>query len=148
MEVKSIFTTVGKLSAAVVAALMIVSATHHLRNSYYFFASVLSYNSSNVASSQVVAMFLPSLQLVVGGFIFANVFVSSALAISAILFSTYTMLQLHAMIAGMEIKCGCFGAAYDHDYISVRSIALPLSGLIACAIALATENRRSRDLSV
>jgi len=114
------------------AALFLRSGTGHLSNSYYFLSAVHRYELLGPASAQIVAAVIPFAELTVSVCLLSRVFVSGALLVSSALLSIFAFAQISALVRGLSISCGCFGAA-DDAAVGVASIAM-VAGLLLAAI--------------
>jgi len=120
-----------------IAAIFARSAVIHVRNPYYFLGSVLQYRLCDATTGQAVAMSLPFLQLVIASCLVLRIWVNAALSITVCLAGLFATVQASALVRDLNIGCGCFGAAGEHE-IGWRSIlgvvALGVVGGLALGI--------------
>ena len=109
------------------------SGLAHITNSYFFLSSVYSYEIVGPSFGLFAAIILPSLQLTLAVSLIIRRFVGGALLLSSVLLTIFALAQVWAFIGGMNIGCGCFGAA-DHNPIGSESLTMT-SSLWACAVS-------------
>lgn len=95
------------------AGLLVRSAVAHLNNPYFFLSTVLRYQLTGPLVGQAVAVLLPFLQLTIAACLVLRVWVGSALAWTVGLSLLFLFAQGSALVRGLKIGCGCFGAAGD-----------------------------------
>ena len=123
----------GELAAGIVLALFwLRSALAHVTNPYYFLSSVYSYEIVGPSLGVTAAMTLPALQLVLAASLLARRFVGGALLISSLLLCVFVAVQASALARGLNIACGCFGAA-GRQPLGGESLATT-SLLLVCAL--------------
>lgn len=122
----------GLATAVVLAYYWLKSGLAHLSNPYSFLSSIYAYELVNPWLGWVAAMALPSLQLVLAPCLVLRRFVGGAMLVSAALLGVFTLAQASALARGLQIGCGCFGAA-EHQAIDGRSLALA-SSLLFCSL--------------
>lgn len=74
-----------------------------------FFSAIMNYQIFGEYLSNIIALFLPWLELYVGVLIIFNIFLRENLSIYIVLLIVFNFLVLSAMIRGLNIDCGCFG---------------------------------------
>ncbi len=136
------------LAGIVLAFFWLRSGLAHITNSYYFLSSVYSYEIAGPILGVVVAMVVPSLQLILAAALVTRRFVGGALLLSSGLLAIFAAAQVSALARGLRIGCGCFGAA-ERQTIGGESLATT-SLLLTCAVAalvcwLFDRNARSRE---
>lgn len=99
------------LSGIVVALFWLRSGLAHITNPYYFLSSIYSYEIVGPAVGVVASVGLPALQLILAAALVSRRFVGGALLLSSVLLGSFTAAQATALGRGLEINCGCFGAA-------------------------------------
>jgi len=105
----------------------------HITNSYYFLSSIYSYEIVGPVLGVIAAMGLPALQLILAAGLVTRRFVGGALFLSAALLTVFAAAQVSALVRGLEIGCGCFGAA-ERQPIGGESLATT-SLLLICALS-------------
>jgi|GEM_PF-3287410 len=94
-----------------VAAVLFWSGVEHLKNPFAFLSSVIRYQLLTGLPASVVAAFLPVFQTLLAGMIVLGVARRMTSLCAAVLLTLFTAVQLSALLRGLEIGCGCFGAA-------------------------------------
>lgn len=122
----------GLAVALVLAYYWLKSGLAHLANPNNFLSSIYAYELVNPWLGWVAAMALPSLQLVLASCLVFRRFVGGAMLVGAALLGVFTLAQASALARGLQIGCGCFGAA-EHQAIDGRSLALA-SSLLFCSL--------------
>ena len=74
-----------------------------------FFTAIMNYQIFGEFFSNLIALFLPWIELFVGVLIVFNVYLKENLAIYSLLLILFNLLVFSAMIRGLNIDCGCFG---------------------------------------
>jgi len=132
------FKTLRAISIVALAACVIVmflrSALAHIANPYYFLSAINSYRLVPPYAGLAVAMGVPYLQLAVVACLVTRQFVPAAFAVSAILFLAFWLAQVSAMLRGLEIDCGCFGA----QSVAVGAGTVSAVGVLAIGSAIAS----------
>jgi Methylamine utilisation protein MauE len=82
-----------------------------MSNPYHFLSSVYSYELVGPGLGRFCAMVLPPLQLVLAVCFVVRRFVGGAFLVSSMLLAIFTVAQVSVLARGLEIGCGCFGAA-------------------------------------
>lgn len=114
-----------------VAAILFWSGVEHLRNPFAFLSSILKYKLLTERPATFVASVLPVFQTLLAGMMFLGVARRFTSFCAAGLLSLFTLVQASALARGLEIGCGCFGAA------SNAPITLYSVGRVATLAALA-----------
>ena len=105
-----------------IAGVLFWSGSEHLKNSFAFLSSVLRYRLVSGQLAVIVATTLPVFQTVLAGAIVLDIDRRRSVICAASLLSFFAIVQLSALIRGLEIGCGCFGASSDAP-VSMFSIA-------------------------
>lgn len=114
-------------------AALLVGSIPHLNNPYLFLSSVYAYDLFDVRVGQFVAMFLPTLELVVAITLIAQIWSDAAHLICFALLSCFVTIQSAAYIRGLGISCGCFGPCNETP-IGVISLSVPAGLLVLSAV--------------
>ncbi|MHC4737304.1 MAG: MauE/DoxX family redox-associated membrane protein [Planctomycetota bacterium] len=100
--------------------LFIYGGLYKIRQPYDFLSSVYSYELVGPKTGVLVAVILPWLELLVGVCLVGGVFISGALLFTAGMASLFTYTLSSALLSGLNISCGCFGATDQPiNYLSV-----------------------------
>ena len=116
------------------AALLLAGGLSHWRNPYYFLGSVYAYELAGPGICQVVAMMLPSLELLVAAFLITGVWLDAAHAVTMVMFAGFTFVQGNAFFRGLDISCGCFGPC-NQSRVDLRSL-LMISALLLISVVI------------
>jgi hypothetical protein len=94
-------------------AVLLVSGIPHWSNPYYFLGSVFGYSLVDPGVGQVVAMVLPTLQLILAVCLIGRICLDAAHLIVTVMFGCFVTVQGLAYFRGLEISCGCFGPCQE-----------------------------------
>ena len=97
-----------------------------------FAMSIDSYQLLPLAVVEAVARTLPWIELAIGLFLIAGIFLRSAAMATALLLAVFFGLMVRAYAKGMQINCGCFGAG---EVISWKTL-LRDGSMLAASVAL------------
>jgi hypothetical protein len=97
------------------------SAVEHLKNPFFFLSSVLKYKLLDAEIAKIVALFLPTVQLLLAASLVLGIQKRLSIGAVAVLLSLFTFVQATALARGLTIGCGCFGAGHD-DPITLFSV--------------------------
>lgn len=120
------------LASLILAWFWLRGGLAHVTNSYYFLSSIYSYEIVGPRLGVAAAMALPSLQLTLAAGLVSRRFVGGSLLISALLLTVFASAQVSALARGLEIGCGCFGAA-ERQVVGGDGLART-SLLLACSL--------------
>jgi hypothetical protein len=104
------------------ALLLFWSGSEHLKNPFAFLVSILRYRLIQGDAATLVASILPVIQTVLAGMLALGVTRRVTLFSAATLMSLFACVQLSAVLRGLEIGCGCFGAGSDTP-VTIWSVA-------------------------
>lgn len=142
------------LAGILLAWFWVRSGLPHITNCYYFLSSIYSYEIVGPALGAVAAMGFPALQLVLAVGLVTRRFVGGAFFLSSLLLTTFAAAQASALVRGLEIGCGCFGAT-ERQSIGSGSLATTflllicsLSGSICWFLGQSPRFTRSKALGV
>ncbi len=135
-----------RLVALALALLLLRSAFAHLGNPYHFLSTVYSYQLVRIEAGKWVALVLPYLQMVVAVCLLARWWPKQSYLLAFVLFAAFVVAQAMALRQGLEISCGCFGAA---ESLQVGWATLTVASSAAAASLLgwlltAVRDRKSR----
>jgi len=99
-----------------------------------FAMAIDSYGLLPLKWVELVARTLPWLEVAIGVFLIAGIFLRSAAVATTLLLAVFFSLMVRAYAKGMQINCGCFGAG---EVISWKTL-LRDGSLLAAAVALAS----------
>jgi len=112
---------------------LIVSGLIHLAGPYFFLEAVLQYQLVRGLPAQLVAMTVMVSSVVLGtAIVFYSRLGPISLGLSALLFLIFAVAQLSAVMRGLNIACGCFGAT-NHQ-IGWMSIGLSVSLFVTASV--------------
>jgi hypothetical protein len=120
---------------------LLISGIPHWANPYYFLGSVFGYNLFDPGLGQVVAMVLPTLQLILAVCLITRIWLDAAHLIVMAMFGSFAVVQSLAYFRGLDISCGCFGPCQQTP-ISATSL-LFVFGLFLLSVARNLLRRRS-----
>lgn len=74
-----------------------------------FFEAVMNYKIFGEFISQIIAVVIPWLELIIGLLIIFEVYIKENLLLYLVLLLSFNILIASAIIRGLNINCGCFG---------------------------------------
>ncbi|HUK15929.1 MAG TPA: MauE/DoxX family redox-associated membrane protein [Bryobacteraceae bacterium] len=99
-----------------------------------FAMAIDSYGLLPLKWVELVARTLPWIEVAIGVFLIAGIFLRSAAVATTLLLAVFFSLMVRAYAKGMQINCGCFGAG---EVISWKTL-LRDGSMLAAAVALAS----------
>ena len=112
---------------------LLSSGIPHLRNSYYFLGSIFAYDLLGPGVGQLLAMVLPTLQVVLAVCLITRTWCDAAHLIVMPMFCCFAVVQSLAYHRGLDISCGCFGPCHQTQ-VGLGSV-LMVSGLFVLSAA-------------
>ncbi|RMD48370.1 MAG: hypothetical protein D6830_07000 [Ignavibacteria bacterium] len=94
-----------------------------------FALSIENYRIIPLFAVNIIAIYLPWLELIIGILLIFNVNVKENSFLSTALLSLFTLMVLQAVIRGLNIECGCFGT---HDGQKVGLLKISENILLIC----------------
>jgi hypothetical protein len=76
-----------------------------------FAVAIYNYQLLPDAAINLIALYLPWLEVFLAAGLFAGIYVRGASLLSALLFLTFAVALTVNLVRGLDISCGCFGAA-------------------------------------
>jgi putative oxidoreductase len=90
----------------------IIAGTDKIAQPEVFAISIDAYKLLPAFSVNVFALVVPWVELISGIFLLAGVFLRGSSLMVVSLLSVFTVAVLAALLRGLQIDCGCFGAQY------------------------------------
>ena len=118
-----------------VGAMFIISGLHKIRLPFQFLSDIYHYEIVGPRLSLLIALLLPWAELIVGICLLGGIFISAAFLVSACLGLVFSTAIAYAMIRGLNISCGCFGAGSAPQVGAstlIRSVTICIVSLLAC----------------
>ena len=100
-----------RLIALSLAVMLLRSSCAHWGNLYYYLDTIFGYRMGGLELGVLAAMVLPFMQMTVAGFLILRCWVKEAYGMLMGLLVIYSVAQGAAIYRGLDIACGCFGAA-------------------------------------
>lgn len=139
-RIRSLYVSVVRCS---LGPILMWSAVQHMKNPYYFLASVLKYQIVADEAARIVVTILPTIEVIVGIFLLANLAPRLSLGVCSVLFLIFTIVQASALARGLQISCGCFGPVYSQE-ITLLSLGMIFLLMVLASLAfLATRSTAS-----
>lgn len=91
--------------------IFILSSIPKIKQPYDFLASVYNFELVGPKLGMMVAMTLPWLELFAGICLIGGIFVSGAFLVCSAMGAMFVYVIISALVQGLEISCGCFGAS-------------------------------------
>ncbi|MGE5608881.1 MAG: MauE/DoxX family redox-associated membrane protein [Bacillota bacterium] len=130
LRVVPFLTTVLRLGLGI---MLLYSGLVKARHPYQFLSNVYDYELVGPEVGKVVAIGLPSLELLIGGCLIGGIYVPGALMGSMLLGAMFTFATASSLYRGLSIACGCFGASVDvvTGFTVARAGGVCLASLLA-----------------
>lgn len=121
----------------VLGAIFIYAAWMKLREPWGLFAMAIdSYQVLPAWAVELAARVLPWFELLLGVLLIAGVWRGATTAAASALLTVFFGLMIRAMLKGMQIDCGCFGAGERLSWVTLlRDGALLASSVFVTAMA-------------
>ncbi len=100
------------LSRVVLGTVFIVAAIDKIANPDFFAESIVAYKLLPYAIVNMFALIVPWAELLCGVFLIGGVFMRSSSLLLSLLLVMFLLAIMTAILRGLEIDCGCFGAAH------------------------------------
>lgn len=117
----------------------------HLRDYHFLFSfGVNSYQMLSFSNALLLARILPPLEIAIGILLIAGVGLRLAGPITIALLVMFMIALTHALLAGTDIKCGCFGndSATPGRELLMDSVLLPITVALTVAAFRSARARR------
>jgi uncharacterized membrane protein len=111
---RQILRTARFLLRLAIAALFLFAAITKLVDPSSFAQQIANYQLTPWPATAVLSVFLPALELCVGGCLLLGRWENGALAWVAILLIIFSGALLSAIVRGLSIDCGCFGRSIEN----------------------------------
>lgn len=85
-----------------------------------FFKEIANYRIFPNLLSQIFAIFLPWVELIIGIFLIFGIRLRSTSFFSSVLLLTFTILVISAWVRGLNINCGCF--SHHIEYVGLGKV--------------------------
>ena len=119
-------------SRFVLGIVFIVASIEKIAVPEIFAANIQAYQTMPTVFINLIALIIPWMELICGIFLLGGVFVRSSSLMLSVLLVMFILLIAFAMIRGLKIECGCFGASHGSPVGWMRiieDIGLLLLGL-------------------
>jgi uncharacterized membrane protein YphA (DoxX/SURF4 family) len=116
----------------------------HVRDYHFLFAfGVNSYQMLSFDNALLLARILPPLEIVLGILLITGLGVRLAGPVTMALLVMFMIALTHALVAGTEIKCGCFGndSASPGRELFLDCVLLPITVAVTVAAFRSTRAR-------
>lgn len=136
-----------RVIALSLAMILLRSSFAHWGNLYYYLDTIFGYRILGLELGVVAACVLPFVQITSAGFLVMRCWVREGYGMVIGLLLVYGMAQGAALYRGLDIACGCFGAAGSWK-VGWASLAVTGASLAAaiCGLVLAEQGgRRTSD---
>jgi putative oxidoreductase len=105
-----------------IALVLVWSGVEHLKNPFAFLTSILRYRIIQGQIATFVAAVLPVFQTVLAAMMILGISRRATSLAAALLLTAFSLVQMSALLRGLDIGCGCFGAS-NNAPITVWSVA-------------------------
>jgi uncharacterized membrane protein YphA (DoxX/SURF4 family) len=93
----------------IIGALFIYSAITKIIDTEYFVKSLYNYRLLPEEWLNFFALFIPWLELIIGGLLVLGIFVRESALLGSIMMVLFIAAISIAVVRGLDIECGCFG---------------------------------------
>lgn len=139
-----LMSVVNSFATMCIGAVLVKSAILHLQNSYAFLASVYSYDLMSPNLGVLVAALLPSIQLALGVMLlFFGDRRVVGLICCALMFLSFSVIQMITLWRGLNISCGCFGASIENPVGPASIIYAGALGVLSAGVAMSLRAKRN-----
>lgn len=101
------------------AAVWLVSGLQKMQDPMGFRQSIEAYELFTPELVSVIALTLPPVEVLLGGFLLVGLFIAPTAALSALIMAGFIVGVASAAVRGLQIDCGCFSAG-DGEPSSLR----------------------------
>lgn len=126
-----LLTIIERLLALGLVVLLLRSAFSHLANPYYFLSSIHAYQLIGKTLGEYLAMVVPFFQIILALLLVIRWSPGLIYIMTAFLFAVFIAAQASVLTRGLEISCGCFGAA-DSVHVGAGTLSVAIGGCIVC----------------
>lgn len=98
------------LSRALLGLIFIVASSDKIAHPELFASSIMGYKLAPIALVNLLAVVIPWLEMVSGIFLLTGLYARSASLVISLLLASFMAAITFAMLQGLDIDCGCFGA--------------------------------------
>lgn len=128
----------------VLGGVLLAAALPKLADPAGFAGKLPNYQMFPDALVNLIAAVVPMLELVAAAALISGVLYRGGVWLAGGLLASFTALLASALARGLDLDCGCFGAAVQAEPVSALDLLRNL-GLLAIVVALAVELRRRGD---
>ena len=114
--------TLADIFRLLLGIVFFVSAVPKIINPIDFAINLSGYELFPQFMVPLISLFMPFLELVLGLFLISNVWSKTTVLLTIFLYISFIGILIYALIAGLEINCGCF----SQDPGEVSSLGLRL----------------------
>jgi uncharacterized membrane protein YphA (DoxX/SURF4 family) len=129
------------LARVVLAGVFLVAAASKLADPSALAESIANYRVLPEAAVGAVALLVPAAEVVIGAALLAGPYVQGAGVLGALMLLVFAGAMAQAKVRGIDLDCGCFGAASDAQ-VSWPKVAMNVVG--ACAALWVAFRPRAR----
>ncbi|MCX6147065.1 MAG: DoxX family membrane protein [Candidatus Kapabacteria bacterium] len=91
----------------------IVAGIAKIADPTHFSKEIINYNITPISIVNIIALFLPWLELIVGVLLAFGIKIKTNSIIIGVLLLIFILMVFSAMARGLNISCGCFGKASE-----------------------------------
>lgn len=130
----SIWTKIAGTCAMIVAVVLWVASISHIANPYYFFEKIVAYDlAMSTFTMKAASVVLPVFELGIASSLVTCTHRRPIFIMALGLFAVFTVIQGQALVRGLVIDCGCFGALAKREVgtvsLSIATVLLAISGI-------------------
>ena len=130
-------------SRVLLGTVFILASIDKIASPAVFAASIEAYRMLPLWSINIAALIVPWLELVCGLFLFGGVYIRGSSSIAGALLAVFIVAISSAILRGLVIDCGCFGAGAVTPVSWMRVIED--AGLLVLAIHVLTGSPRQTN---
>jgi len=138
MAIQEIVTKVGVGARWIVGIVFVFAAVGKIVEPELFARSILRYQLVPVSGVNLLAIFLPWIELFVGMALLLGIRTKAAALMAGGLLIVFTIAIASAWARGLNIECGCFTQSAAASAVSLQKIAENVGLIVAAAVAYLT----------
>jgi len=97
----------------ILGVVFLISSYSKLKDPIGFTQAIENYKISGTFLSRWVAVFIPSLELILAIFLISGVWIRETFITTTLLFILFDIMLFQAYLRGLDISCGCFGTSHS-----------------------------------
>jgi putative oxidoreductase len=126
---------IAPLVRVMLGGVLVYAGVLKVNGAWQFAEEIANYRLLPAQGSQILAVTLPWMEIVVGMLLLLGLKTRAAGIGALILFSVFAAAVLSALVRGLDIACGCFGTS-DAAKLGLQTLALDAAGIAGALLLL------------